>query len=602
MTSQSEDPNGEGESTLSGQLEELRDALSTLTKRVEALEGGARLTSEVGAEEPPPSPEIAARERGSGDTRSSLVALLGRGLVVLGGAFFLRMLAENKTLVEPFGFIFGLVYASVWILFAHRAAARQRAADAISYGVIASVIGYPLLWESSTSFGFSTISLAALLLTVFTALLFWVIWRHRLRGLIWIVLVFVVFVDFGLFFQSRELVPVVAQLLVTAGLALWTSYDHEWRGPPWLIATAANLLVAVVGLVVALERPEWLTPGQVLVCQAGLVAVFSLSFLTRHLFLARHVQAFEIAQLVAIFVVGIEGAAQVAQSSGMAHVVGFICLVIAVAGYGIAFWVAARRDGYDSTIVLYSAIGGVALFEGLRLAAPPTVMAVCLLPLAVAAAWFGRRERTSVLRLHTGAFVLVGAVAAGLGTTLSNAFVLQPAEGWRYLGASPALALCLLVISYLVLQRTRPTSGNRGLILIPETVTMFIIIAGVAGAILGALAGPIASSAGDGALTVLRTAVLMVAASLVAIWASFAGYRHLRILAWIFVALGALKVVIVDVPSGGSGTLFLSLVFFGTCLIVVARLGATKRGAPDREDLASTAAREDDEVENLEKQ
>ena len=581
MSNRSKDLPGAEEQTslLETRLEELREVVSSLKRRVTLLEGKQQQEARL------PSSGATLAAESEANVRGSPVALFGRSLVALGGAFFLRMLAENGTLVHPSGFILGLLYASFWILFAHRAADRDRPADAAAYGITACVIGYPLLWETSASYGVSTIAPAAFSLSVFTALLFWVVWRHELRLLAWTVITFVVVVDFGLFFQSRELVPVVTQLAVTAGLVMWTSYCHEWRGPPWLVALAADFLVAVACVVVLLEHPEWLTLGQVLFSQILLVTLFSVTFSVRHLIMARRVQLFEMAQLGAVFLVGVEGAAQVSRSMGTTPLVGIAVLAIGVIAYLVAFWVAARRDVESSTFLLYSTVGAFALVEGLRLTASPGFSAFCLLLLALVAAWLGRRQKTFALRLHAGAFVVVGAIAAGLGTALGKALVTVGAgEEVEHLGAAHGLALCLLVGCYIILHRWRPSSVNERLSELPEIVILFVVIAGIASVILGVIGGPIAGPAGEEAgfesrLAVLRTAVLMVAACSVAVWAVFPGYQHLRVLAWVFVALGAIKLAVVDIPGGSSGTLFLSLVFFGTCLVVVARLGGSRREA-----------------------
>lgn len=57
----------------------------------------------------------------------------------------------------------------------------------------------------------------------------------------------------------------------------------------------------------------------------------------------------------------------------------------------------------------------------------------------------------------------------------------------------------------------------------------------------------------------------------VGLWARFSGRGEFRPLAWIFVILSGLKLMSEDIPHGRPGTLFVSLVLFGTALIVVAQ-------------------------------
>ena len=108
------------------------------------------------------------------------LALIGRGLMVLAGAYLLRALTEGEIVPQAGGVALGLAYAVLWLVLGDRAAARGRALSAAYHAGAACVVADPLLWEAASRFGVLTAPQAAAVLALFAASGLAVTWRRRL--------------------------------------------------------------------------------------------------------------------------------------------------------------------------------------------------------------------------------------------------------------------------------------------------------------------------------------------------------------------------------------------------------------------------------------
>src|SRR5580765_1248525 len=99
----------------------MEDRVAQLESRVASLDDGrapsvSPTTADRGA-----LPPIVDLER---SRFQQLPALVGRTLVVLGGAYLLRALTETHVLPASAGVGLGLLYGAPWLLLASRSAAR----------------------------------------------------------------------------------------------------------------------------------------------------------------------------------------------------------------------------------------------------------------------------------------------------------------------------------------------------------------------------------------------------------------------------------------------------------------------------------------------
>src|SRR5690606_27814254 len=121
------------------ELTELTERLGRLEGRVAQLEG--RPSAERTAAAPPP--RTAGPEPPAAGLPPGLLALSGRTLLVLAGAYLVRALTDGQVLPAAAGVFLGLAYAAVFQLLADREALAGRHASAVFHDVASSAIAFP---------------------------------------------------------------------------------------------------------------------------------------------------------------------------------------------------------------------------------------------------------------------------------------------------------------------------------------------------------------------------------------------------------------------------------------------------------------------------
>jgi len=138
-------------------VELLEDRLAAVERRLDRLEsqepGAARRAA--GRQDEPTRRTADQSPAGSGiPDVGSVVALLGRTLFVLAGAFLLRALTDSGRLEAGLGILVGLAFAMTWIVMADRAGGRRQSASAAFHGLAFVLIAFPLLFEATNRFHF----------------------------------------------------------------------------------------------------------------------------------------------------------------------------------------------------------------------------------------------------------------------------------------------------------------------------------------------------------------------------------------------------------------------------------------------------------------
>src|SRR5689334_18320464 len=173
---------------LESEFARLTERLTSLEHRLAVIEG--ETTPVMSAAARPPSMESPGSTSLLDVSKSGVphfLALAGRTLVVLGGAYLLRALTESNLLTKSAGVGLGILYGAPWLLLASRAAARGFALDAFAHALTAALIGYPLVWEATLRFNVVSPAQATALLAVLTTSAFALAWARRLEGLAWVV-------------------------------------------------------------------------------------------------------------------------------------------------------------------------------------------------------------------------------------------------------------------------------------------------------------------------------------------------------------------------------------------------------------------------------
>lgn len=559
-------------------LQQLEQAVAGLNRRMQALEAGAPTVAgsagagELGAAPPTTAPALASQA----SDLSALLSLVGRTFIVFGGAFLLRALTSSGQLHRGVGIVAGLVYAVVWLAVADRAAAAGRRLSASFHGVAAIMIGFPLLWEASTRFGFLSPAASAGALVALTGLALAVARRRRLHLLAGLAMLGALTTTVGLVGATGAFIPFTVMLTLIGVATLWLGHDPDWYWLGWLPALVVDGMLA--GMVIAELRAESVErPGTVLATQAFFLAAYLGSVAGRTLLRRRAVIPFEVVQTLAAITVGLGGAVAVAHASGAGETaIGVASAILGGGSYAAAFACSRSRrelranfDFYAALALVLTLIGGSILLHG-------AALAVVLAGLAVLTAWLGHRLSRSSLAMHSAAYSMAAAGVSGLISLAVTVFVITPAD-WGILSPSAwitltATALCVAI--------PRADSGTMPSLLagISRMVLALLLVFEGSGTLVASIAPALAGVPPNaGVLATLRTAVLAGAAVLLAWARRYARTAELGRLLYPVLCIGGLKLLLEDFRYSEPSMLFVALGLFGAALVAAARL--VKRGA-----------------------
>ncbi len=564
---------------MADRLEELHSAVlglaaevRRLDARVRELEGrgvpGAARAAAADAEPEPAGPEIAMPQ--------GTVALMGRTLLVLAGAYLARALTDGRVVPAGVGVGLGLAYAVFWQLRADREARAGRRESAVFHALASSLIAFPLVWETTARFGLLGPRAAGAALVAFFAIGLTVAWRQGLALAAWVTTGLTLATALALLVATKDLLAVfVALLAVAAGLE-WLAYHERWLALRW---GAALVLDAVAFLLVALAtRTQGLPPAYVAfstpVAAAALLALPALyvaGLAARTLSRERPVTLFEVAQGLLAVLLGFGGAWRALSAhAGSTTGLGVLALLLGALCYGAAFAFAERRPGQGRNFYFYSTAGGLLALAGANAVAFGPALPFVLGGLGLLAGVFGRRFDRMTLRVHSALYLVAGALESGLFVACARAIAGQTA------GPLPPLAWVAAIAAAAgwVVLASDPAAPRTGGARVPQLLLAVLVVFAVGKALqLGlwaALGERVAADAGVAA--VLRTAILAVLATGLALAARRWSWRELAWLVYPLVALGGVKLLLQDLREGRPATLVLSLALYGAVLVLAPRL------------------------------
>ncbi len=546
------------------QLEELIHAVEDLRRRVAALEqAGAPALSSAGSEV-----SLAPNGASAPDVSSGLLAALGRLLLGIAGAYFLRAITEAGILPPLTGTLAGLAYAAAWLVSTLRISSGHRLSVAI-HGVAAAAIAAPLLWEAAVRFHTLTPTGVAAALAVFVVLGQAFAWQRDHAALAAVTALAGSLTAIALIIGTLDPVPFAAALAIAAAMVefgAWRGRALDWR---WIIALAADFCAFL--LVYLLSRPRGVPEGYaaIPVFAAGalliaLVAIYVASIALRTLVRGHLVGWFEILQAAIAAALAIGGGLRISHGAA-ASVIAIVCLLAGVACYLAAFGGLAGRPArnfhaYATFALLLMSVGSTFLLS-------TQWTAVLWSALALAATALGLRVRGNTLQFHAAIYLLAAALGSGVldyaaGAMTGGARLASPVSfGAIFCAVATAL-------TYAAVLRTRRESGV-WLERIPAVLLAALLCWSWTGLAAGFLASAGAGSPFAGALRTILVAAVAVALA----W--FGRRWNLSELIWVLVPwmiFGAVKLVADDFRQGRSATLFLSLLVYGATLIAVPRL------------------------------
>lgn len=563
-------------------LRVLGEAVADLSRRVSALEHAAGAlpappepasVASVTASAPvPPASVPASAPPLSAPDLVGVLSLIGRTLIVFGGAYLLRALTESGRVPAATGIALGLVYAVTWYGAADYAAGTRRRLSSLFHGTAAVVISLPLIWEASTRFQFLSPVTSALAVLLVTGAALAVAWHRRLQTLAAVALAAGIVTSVALASATLHVLPFAAALVAIGIGALWQSDALGWMWLRWPAAVAADLLLLVLLARSTVDPPGEAPGSAVLLCVALFIA-YAGSFAILQIGRGRRAGVFEFTQLAAAIFMGLTCATAIARAHlpGLVWEVGALGAVAGAASYVAAFSLVGRQGTSRHNFYFFGA-GALALV----LWSSATLetnggLALILVISACVASWLSSRFGEPMALLHGAVFGTGAAIASGL-LSVAGAIWLTPISVWPAYSAAAWLALASAAALLAVPSHTARAAG--AVLGVIARVTFATVVVAGAGTALVLAVGPVlaGSPPGAGGLASLKTVVVACGAMLLARASRVPRVAEAGWLAYPVLAFGALKLFLEDFRYSQPSTLFLALAIYGVALIAVPRL------------------------------
>ncbi|MFI5181338.1 MAG: hypothetical protein ACHQPI_08120 [Thermoanaerobaculia bacterium] len=571
--------------SVTAKVEELGAALRALEARVAALEGRSTPAAIAGSdlalsapEQPlvaPPVPE--AYEVGI----SRLLALAGRGLVLLGGAYLFRALTDMGVLPARVGVGLGLLYAAVLLLLEDRAGRSGDSPTATTYAAVATAVACPLAWEATTRLGVFGPATGVAVLGVSGAALLGAAARRRLAAAAWLAVLGVAGAGFAILVSTTALEAVLALLLVMSGLAVALSTLRGWPGLAWPGALATDLLALQAAFVLGragspFESWASVSPTATVRLLVALPVLALALTLWRTGLRKADPEVFDFVQPSLAVVAGIGAAAAIGPRAGLSPaVLGVAVLAAAVLLLALDTLLPVSR----SVSALHTTTGAVFVVAGGFLAVPAAFRAAFWSAAAVAAAVAFLRIPRKTRAVQTSVFVAASSLAAGL---LPGAvrFLLggeTPEAGPALTSLLPALGAA--VAAYAILATRLSTGTFRWREDLPVVAVGTIAVLDLATVFEGTLERLLFASVDSGGGSALRTITISAAAILIARLRRWRFAAPVGFLVYPLLAVAGLRIVLFDLRQGRPATLLFTFAVYGAALILAPRFLRTASDA-----------------------
>jgi len=541
--------------------------LAAIERRLSRLEGTSPGT--------PTSDEIEHTASSGDGFLANASTLIGRVLLIFGGAYLLRAITEFQIVPTSVGISLGATYALFWLFMAYRKGNQEaKRAGALFYGGASVLLAMPLLVEATGRHELLSGTQGIVGLAVLCAAAFWVAAARDMRLLGWLTTAGGIGTALVLMRLSRSAVPVSAFLVFLGGASLWACYLRQWKGLQWLGASGAS---AGVLLLAVLSRSEQWTvePRFVFLLGAILLGTYLLSFALYSHIRRQRVGIFEAVQALLAVGVAFMAASIASQASEwVMSRIGILSLLLAAGTYALAFTPETRKVR-GSNFYLYSALGLLLLVIGSALVLSPAVAAAAWSLAALAMAWFSGRYARVSLSLQCTFLLLAAGISSGILATGLQALAIGTSASWPapvpwHLIVALTTVACLFVP---VAQHSERWGVAAGL---PQLIVLALSVWEVGG-LMVAYAAPVIAALGTpeadpAALAALRTVVLSAASVTLALSSRHKRWPEARWLVYPVLILVGVKLFLEDFPNGQPVTLFIALAVVGSALIVVARL------------------------------
>jgi len=564
-------------------IEQLSREVGELRSRIDGLEDSAAVprTLEFGPELPSAIRGVARNAEIAGlPTRT--IALVGRTLIVLGGAYLFRAISDTGVVPPQGGAMVALLYAAWWLVQADRSAGAGQRLSASFHGAAAALVAFPLIWETTLRFELFSSTVAAIALVGFVALGLTVSRRRELRSLAWIIVSFNLVASVVLLVGSRDFLPFSVALLLVAAAVETLAVGEEWLPLRWPAALGIDL--AGLMLISASLRPESapgnlpaLPIGGVIAVLLAIPSLYLVSIGVRTLLRQKRISVFGIAQAGIAMMLGFGGAVRVITHEGMNPIViGLLSLLLGAGCYVVAFTSVDRRSESGRNFYTYTTFACLLILIGSTLVFDRDWLALIWSALALAGVGLGGRFDRTTLKFHGAVYGFAGAMAAGLVTYAADALLADTLANWRpftplAIGVAAAVVGC-----YGLLVATRRPIDRAWYELLPQAILGALVIWSVTGMAAAWISRPAVAASGheSGAAFVASTRTALIA--LMAVALAWAGRRwSLQELLWLvypMLVAGGIKLLWEDFQLDEPVALFVAMAAYGGALILAPRL------------------------------
>jgi hypothetical protein len=562
----------------SGDLSELILEVRDLRQRVSNLEqrlGTAVVTAPIAPILAPP-PSVEGLE-----VPPNALPVLGRMFVAIAGAYVLRALTDWGVLLAGAGVAIGLVYALVWLWVAARSPAEARFAAALSCSTSVLIMA-PLVWEATNRFKVMSSGASSAVLAAFAlvAIALGSRTQHRIIGTIAGISSIVLAI--ALLLARDDIVPFTVALLVIAAAVEFAAWRGLQPGARAFAALAADLSIFLFSYLMSRPRgmPEtWVpvSPHAALTVQLALALIYLGTAVSQSVVRRRTLAFAEIVQAGVALLIGLGGAVWVFQEHrAVMLALGIAALVAGLAFYAVSFLL-FERDSKRNFRAL-SAFGFLLVLAGIYLPFSRSEFWMLSCACAVACCCGARMFALPTLGLHGAGYLLLGSAAAS-ATSLPLPVLFDIGAGPPAWLASISVLMAGAVSWVAIAGTPAGASGPRRNQITSLALAAHVVWITAGLAIYGVLAMWRAAGGNSGSVPADTLAtVVLTALSLGLAWAGT--HWSKRELVWLlygFMALGGYKLAVRDFINEHNLALVVSLLCYGSALIVLPRM---LRGKP----------------------
>ena len=563
-------------------LRRLEDRIAGLELRLMRLETAGLVPAAAEAATAPPDNFGVPLLPDLGLSPTRVVFLLGRGIMILAGAFLLRYLTESGTLPPAIGFGLGLAYGLALIALAARAAGQQPV-DGFTHGLAGALVAYPFLYETIVTLKLVSPMIGGLALAVVTGAGLATAWHHHQRPLAWVFTVPALLLITALGFATGLPVFFGGELIVLGAATVLLAYTRHWHLKRWAVAGMADLVVFRLG-VMAAGQAAGQAPGPntaplpvaaVQILCLALMTVYIALFVFRALAQRRGVRVFDVCQSALVLMIGFGGALRIAPHAGIGPVVlGLTALAAALAGYAVAFTAFRQRQVRGRGFFYFASLGLVCLVLSSRAVAHGDGLSGLWLALAVTMAALGTRYDRVTLRTHSVVYLLLASGQTGLLLSALNSLTAGAGTVWHQPGPMGLTALAVAIGVASTLGRLRGTKEHGRWRKAPRLLAVVLVLPGMTWLAVLGLVGMFSSvppATDPPILAAVRTGVLSALAIALAVASRRPLLQEMRWLVYPVLCLGLAKIVIEDLRFGNPLGLFFAFAMLGGALILAPR-------------------------------